>query len=295
MRSTTASSTRCSTHPLHRARRWRRGRRVLAALRALDGFDGEIDALPEGTLGLRRPRPAHRRQAVPRRRARRSALHAAPAGAHRPAARQADRDAVAGAHQPHVDGRVEGGARGRRRAGQAGARVRRAPHPSRPPRSTRRTPPSWRASGTSNVAALRRTASRRRAPWIISSCRRPSGRACRWATPSATPSPLPARFPRAATMLVDTYDTERGFATRSRPPGRQARAACGSTPTSRPRRARARALLDELGAPSTQDLRLRRARRVPRARAGGVADGFGVGENITCSPDAARASARSPS
>ena len=103
---------------------------VVAALRALDGFDGEIDALPEGTLAF--AGPASRTDGKPfivGEHAHRH-LHAAPASAHRSVAREADRDAVARAHQPHEHGRVEGGARGRGGARQAGARVRRAAHAS---------------------------------------------------------------------------------------------------------------------------------------------------------------------
>ena len=46
---------------------------LMAALRALDGFEGEIDALPEGTLAFAGPALRTRRQAVRRRRARASA------------------------------------------------------------------------------------------------------------------------------------------------------------------------------------------------------------------------------
>jgi nicotinate phosphoribosyltransferase len=92
-------------------------------------------------------------------------------------------------------------------------------------------------------------------------------------------------FPAASTLLVDTYDTERGI--------RQAVAATGGqftgirldsnvTPESC---ARARQLLDELGAPHAKvfvsdGLDETRVRALSQ-----VADGFGVGENITCSPD----------
>ncbi|HZS40437.1 MAG TPA: hypothetical protein VFF06_26575 [Polyangia bacterium] len=94
-------------------------------------------------------------------------------------------------------------------------------------------------------------------------------------------------FPAAATLLIDTYDTERGI--------RRAVAATGGrlqgirmdsnvTPESV---AEARALLDELGATHAKifvsdALDEWRVRGLAR-----LADGFGVGENISCSPDSA--------
>ena len=94
-------------------------------------------------------------------------------------------------------------------------------------------------------------------------------------------------FPDDAILLVDTYDTERGIrhavaATDGKlhrhPPRLQRHARDGGARARAARRARRAA---------REDLRLRRARRVARARARACADGFGVGENITCSPDAA--------
>jgi len=95
-------------------------------------------------------------------------------------------------------------------------------------------------------------------------------------------------FPGNATLLVDTYDTWRGIehavhATGGKLSG--VRLDSGVTPESV---RRARKLLDELGAPHAKlflsdgldEFRVR-----DLAAAGG--DGFGVGENITCSPDAA--------
>jgi nicotinate phosphoribosyltransferase len=93
-------------------------------------------------------------------------------------------------------------------------------------------------------------------------------------------------FPDNAFMLVDTYDTEHGI--------RQAVAASHGklsgvrldsnvTPESV---ARARALLDELGATQALVLVSDGLDEHRVAQLAG-ADGFGVGENITCSPDAA--------
>jgi nicotinate phosphoribosyltransferase len=93
------------------------------------------------------------------------------------------------------------------------------------------------------------------------------------------------------TMLVDTYDTERGIrhaveATTKHPGGRLGAIRIDSnvTPESV---VRARKLLAELGSPETK-IYVSDAldeHRVLELR--DVADGFGVGENIVCSPDAA--------
>ena len=90
------------------------------------------------------------------------------------------------------------------------------------------------------------------------------------------------------TMLVDTYDTERGI--------RHAVAACPDdslgairidsniTPESI---ARARKLLAELGSPSTKIYVSDGLDEHRVAELRDLVDGFGVGENIVCSPDAA--------
>ena len=90
------------------------------------------------------------------------------------------------------------------------------------------------------------------------------------------------------TMLVDTYDTERGI--------RHAVEACPNdtlgavridsnvTPTSI---ARARQLLAELGSPSTKIYVSDGLDEARVAELRELVDGFGVGENIVCSPDAA--------
>lgn len=91
----------------------------------------------------------------------------------------------------------------------------------------------------------------------------------------------------ATTMLVDTYDTEAGIrhAVEAAGPALGAiRIDSNVTPESI---ARARRLLDELGAKCTRiyvsdALDERRVAELVE-----VADGFGVGENIVCSPDAA--------
>jgi nicotinate phosphoribosyltransferase len=93
-------------------------------------------------------------------------------------------------------------------------------------------------------------------------------------------------FPAAATLLIDTYDTERGIrravaATDGKLQG--IRIDSNVTPESV---AEARALLDELGAPHAR-IFVSDALDEWRVRALPLVDGFGVGENITCSPDSA--------
>lgn len=97
-------------------------------------------------------------------------------------------------------------------------------------------------------------------------------------------------FPGAATLLVDTYDAFRGIRNAVRATaGRLSGVRLDSNVTPESVR-RARALLDELGAGTVQifvsdgldEWRVRELVFSP-----GGADGFGVGENITCVPDAA--------
>lgn len=90
------------------------------------------------------------------------------------------------------------------------------------------------------------------------------------------------------TMLVDTYDTERGIrsAVEACRPGALGAIRIDSnvTPESI---ARARALLAELGSPGTKIYVSDGLDEHRVAELVEVADGFGVGENIVCSPDAA--------
>jgi nicotinate phosphoribosyltransferase len=90
------------------------------------------------------------------------------------------------------------------------------------------------------------------------------------------------------TMLVDTYDTERGI--------RNAVSACPNgalgairidSNVSRESVLRARALLAELGSPDTLIYVSDGLDEHRVAELRDVADGFGVGENAVCSPDAA--------
>jgi nicotinate phosphoribosyltransferase len=93
-------------------------------------------------------------------------------------------------------------------------------------------------------------------------------------------------FPAASIMLVDTYDAEIGIrnavaATDGKLSG--VRLDSNVTPETV---AQARRLLDELGAPHAKII-VSDGLDEFRVAALGGADGYGVGENITCSPDAA--------
>ncbi len=95
-------------------------------------------------------------------------------------------------------------------------------------------------------------------------------------------------FPQASTLLVDTYDSWQGIPSAvAATAGRLNGVRLDSEVTVESVR-RAKALLAELGAPGahlfvSDGLDEWRVRELARAGA----DGFGVGENITCSPDAA--------
>jgi nicotinate phosphoribosyltransferase len=93
-------------------------------------------------------------------------------------------------------------------------------------------------------------------------------------------------FPRASVLLVDTYDTPRGIRHAvEATDGRLVGIRLDSNVTPEAVR-QARALLDELGAREARILvsdRLDEDRVAELGAAG--ADAFGVGENITCSPD----------
>ena len=94
-------------------------------------------------------------------------------------------------------------------------------------------------------------------------------------------------FPKNASLLVDTYDTERGIrnavsATKGRLTG--IRIDCNVTPESI---RRARDLLVELGASHVKIFVSDGLDEFRVKELVDHADGFGVGENITCSPDAA--------
>jgi nicotinate phosphoribosyltransferase len=95
-------------------------------------------------------------------------------------------------------------------------------------------------------------------------------------------------FPGAATLLVDTYDTWSGIGRAVRATGRRLTGVRLDSNVTPEAVQRAKRLLVELGAGHAQvivsdGLDEYRVRELVAAGA----DGFGVGENITCSPDAA--------
>jgi nicotinate phosphoribosyltransferase len=95
-------------------------------------------------------------------------------------------------------------------------------------------------------------------------------------------------FPSAAIMLVDTYDTERGLRDAVRATGGKATGVRIDSNVSPETMKRARAILDEAGGKHVKifvsdGLDEWRVRELEPY----VDGGFGVGENISCSPDAA--------
>lgn len=266
--------------------------RVLERLRALRGFTGAIDAMPEGSVAF--AGPASRTDGTP------LVIGGAPLSIYTPLL-QVKTDLVRAKlietpwlgfvnHMSMVASkaaRVVGAARGKSvmEFGQ------RRTHPAAA------LDAAWAAwvagiQSTSNVAAFAR--------WRITT----TGTMDHFAVQAAERPGVPraetergffTAYARTfaglpTTMLVDTYDTERGI----RHAVEAARAAGGPlgairidsnvTPASI---ARARALLVELGSPETKiyvsdGLDERRVAELAE-----LADGFGVGENIVCSPDAA--------
>ncbi len=94
-------------------------------------------------------------------------------------------------------------------------------------------------------------------------------------------------FPGPTTMLVDTYDTERGIRNAVEATGGRLGAIRIDSNVAVASLTRARALLDELGAPHVKIYASDGLDEAKVKELSVVADGFGVGENITCSPDAA--------
>lgn len=95
-------------------------------------------------------------------------------------------------------------------------------------------------------------------------------------------------FPETHTLLVDTYDTERGLRQAARAGGDRLRAVRLDSAVTPESVRRARAVLDAEGSPQAKVFvsdRLDEWRVRELALAG--ADGFGVGENLVCSTDAA--------
>jgi nicotinate phosphoribosyltransferase len=94
-------------------------------------------------------------------------------------------------------------------------------------------------------------------------------------------------FPTAATLLVDTYDTERGIREAVQATGGKLAGVRIDSNVTVENMVRARKLLTELGAPHAKLLVSDGLDEHAVLALRDVVDGFGVGENITCSPDSA--------
>ncbi len=261
---------------------------VTAALRALDGFDGDIDALPEGTLAF--AGPALRTDGKP--------LTAAgtPLHIYTPLL-QIRTDMVRAKlietpwlgrinHMSMVASKAErvvDAARGKPVL-EFGARR------THPAAAVDAAYAAYLAGcvGSSNLAAQHKYGVPSQGTmdhFFVQAAERP-GVAVDDSEREAF-STFARVFPENAILLVDTYDTERGI--------RQAVAATDgklngiridSNVTVENLR-RARRLLDELGAPHARILVSDALDELRVNELVEVADSFGVGENITCSPDSA--------
>jgi nicotinate phosphoribosyltransferase len=259
-----------------------------AALEALDGFEGEIDAMPEGTLAF--AGPAVRTDGRP------LSVAGARLVIYTPLLR-VKTDMVRAklietpwlGYANHLSmvaskaARVVEAARGKMvlEFGQ------RRTHPAAA------LDASYAAyvagvSATSNMAAFERfgiPATGTMDHFAIQASERPS--AARADAERDFFAAYSAAFGAPTTMLVDTYDTERGIRHAVEATGGKLAAIRIDSNVSRESIARARALLCELGAPDVKIYISDGLDEHAVRELADVADGFGVGENITCSPDAA--------
>ncbi len=100
-------------------------------------------------------------------------------------------------------------------------------------------------------------------------------------------STFAASFPGAASLLVDTYDTDRGIKNAVHATDRKLTGIRIDSNVSRETLTNARKLLSDLGAPHAKIFVSDGLDEHKVRDLSDLADGFGVGENITCSPDAA--------
>lgn len=100
-------------------------------------------------------------------------------------------------------------------------------------------------------------------------------------------STFAAAFPAAASLLVDTYDTDRGIENAVRSTDRKLTGVRIDSNVNRDTLMHARKLLDDLGAPHAKIFVSDALDEHKVATLHDLVDGFGVGENISCSPDAA--------
>ena len=261
---------------------------VLASLRALDGFAGEIDALPEGTLAF--AGPGLRTDGKP--------LLAAgtPIQLYTPLLQvRTDLTRCKLIETPWL-GRINYLSMV---ASKAARVVDVAQGKTVLELGARRTHPDASvdaayaaylagASGTSNLGAQHRygvPAAGTMDHFYVQAAERPGESVVQSETDAFA---LFARvFPTSATLLVDTYDTERGIRHAAAATGGKLRGIRLDSNVTPETVVAARRSLTELGAPHAQ-IFVSDGLDEFRVRAlAGVADGFGVGENITCSPDAA--------
>ncbi len=259
---------------------------LVAALRALDGFEGEIDALPEGT-------PAFAGPAL-RSDGRHFTVGETRIGIYTPLVQVRTDLLRAKLIETPWLGRINhmsmvASKAARIVAAAAGKPVlefgARRTHPAA---SVDASYAAWIAgvSATSNVGALRRWGVPIAGTMDHFFVQASEQMGAKWPESERAAFALFHRaFPQSSVMLVDTYATEEGVrhaveATQGQLTG--VRLDSNVTPETV---ARARAILDELGASHAKILVSDALDEYRVAQLSG-ADGFGVGENITCSPDA---------
>jgi nicotinate phosphoribosyltransferase len=261
---------------------------VLAALRALDGFEGEIDALPEGTLAF--AGPGLRTDGKP--------LVAAgvPLQLYTPLIQvKTDLPRAKLIETPwlaRINHMSMVASKAARVADAAGGKAvlefgQRRTHPHA---AIDAAYAAYLAgcAGTSNLAAQRRfgiPASGTMDHFYVQGAEQ-RGRSVADSEREAFAA-FARAFPSSSVLLVDTYDTERGIRHAVEATGGKLtgiRLDSNVNPTSV---ARARALLDELGAKHAHIFCSDGLDEYGVRGIAQLADGFGVGENITCSPDSA--------
>ncbi|HEX9105081.1 MAG TPA: hypothetical protein VF997_22875 [Polyangia bacterium] len=260
---------------------------LVAALRALDGFEGEIDALPEGTPAF--AGPALRTDGRP------FAVGGTRIGIYTPLM-QVRTDLLRAKlietpwlgrinHLSMVASkaaRIVDAARGKPVL-EFGARR------THPAAAVDASYAAWLAgcAATSNLAAQRR--------WGVPSAgtmdhffvQATEQIGMKWPeSERAAFAQYYRAFPEHSIMLVDTYDTEDGVRHAVEATGGKLTGVRLDSNVTPETVARARRILDELGAPQAKII-VSDGLDEFRVAALDGADGYGVGENITCSPDAA--------
>ena len=260
---------------------------LVAALRALDGFEGEIDALPEGTPAF--AGPALRSDGRP------FTVGETHIGIYTPLLQVRTDLLRAKLIETPWLGRINHMSMVASKAARVVEAARGKPvlefgaRRTHPAASVDASYAAWIAgcAGTSNVAARRRWGvpiSGTMDHFFVQATEQVGQK---WPeSERAAFAQFYRAFPDSSTMLVDTYATEDGIrhaveATGGKLSG--VRLDSNVTPATV---ARARAILDELGAPQAKIFVSDGLDEFRVAELDG-ADGYGVGENISCSPDAA--------